>query len=178
VRAERIELSSLAWKAGILAIIRRPRAFKLYQILAYNRKRKGNLSYNQRQYTVFLNKFNNNFEDTPLHSSGYAEIARPKKIGSMAPQSFNQRLHIEKNRQAVGKYHHSMIANGHHRHANYQRTMDVVAPRADAVQPSTPPAGVNRRSSYRAPNRLIADIKPVARQNFSEPTGRSYNPYQ
>ena len=26
VRAERIELSSLAWKAGILAIIRRPRA--------------------------------------------------------------------------------------------------------------------------------------------------------
>ena len=31
VRAERIELSSFAWKADILAIIRRPRVTKLYQ---------------------------------------------------------------------------------------------------------------------------------------------------
>ena len=38
VRAARIELASLAWKAGILAIIRRPRALKLYQIVEYNKK--------------------------------------------------------------------------------------------------------------------------------------------
>ena len=29
VRAARIELASLAWKAGILAIIRRPRCFRI-----------------------------------------------------------------------------------------------------------------------------------------------------
>lgn len=37
VRAERIELSSLAWKAGILAIIRRPQTimYLLYQDYSY-----------------------------------------------------------------------------------------------------------------------------------------------
>ena len=127
---------------------------------------------------MFLNKFNNNFEDTPLHSSGYAEIAQPKKIGSMAPQSFSQRLNIEKNRQAVGKYHHSMLANGHHRHANYQRTMDVVSPRSDVGQSAAPHASSPRRSFNRTPSRLIADVKPIARQNFTEPTSRGYNPYK
>ena len=35
VRAERIELSSHAWKARILAIIRRPRVIRLYHILIH-----------------------------------------------------------------------------------------------------------------------------------------------
>ncbi len=125
---------------------------------------------------MFLNKFTNNLDNAPLHSSGYAEVARPNKIGSMAPQSFNQRMHVERNRQAVGKYHHSLIANGHHRSGHYQRSYAMPArPGAESTDASaTEPA----TSSYRRPERLIADVKPVTRQSFNEPTGRGYNPYQ
>lgn len=125
---------------------------------------------------MFTNKFNNNLDDTPLHSSGYAEIARPKKIGAMSPQSFNQRLHVERNRQAVGTYHHSMIATGHHRNGHYQRMDITPAMRPNSGEVSAPRSRPDA-PGFRSQNRLIADIKP-ARQNFSEPPSRGYNPYQ
>lgn len=126
---------------------------------------------------MFLNKFSNNLDDTPLHSSGYAEVARPNKIGSMSPQSFTQRLHIEKNRQSVGKYHHSMIASGHHRNTHYQRAITSTPARPDG-QSADPRANTTSQSTYRRPGRVMSDVKPIARQGFSEPTGRSYNPYK
>jgi hypothetical protein len=126
-----------------------------------------------------INRFANNIDQTPLHSSGYAEVARKNKIGAYSPQTFNQRLHMERNRTSVGGYHHSMLANGHHRSGQYQR-MDVTAspvrPGAEAVNPRGNQVDA---SAGRQPGRLISDVtRPMPRQNFSEPQTRGYNPYQ
>jgi hypothetical protein len=126
-----------------------------------------------------LNKFTNNLDDTPLHSSGYAEAANTGSFGSVTPQTFNQRMHVENNRTAVRGYRHSMIGHGHHRSSHYQR-VDIVNA---SSRPSSEPQSVHGDRSGSAPvrpaGRLIADVaRPAQRQNFVEPSTRGYNPYK
>ena len=51
--------------------------------------------------------------DSPLHSSGYAQIASGDRIGSTSSMSFEQRLQIERNRQVVGGYNRSAIGRSY-----------------------------------------------------------------
>jgi hypothetical protein len=125
-----------------------------------------------------LNKFTNNIDD-PLHTNGFAAAAkRSGGMGASGPQSFNKRLHIERNRSNVNRYHDSMIANGHHRERQQLRSSASPFDRPVEHEPAAPTA--MRGTPMRRPGgRLIADVvKPTPRQRFSEPTNRPYNPYQ
>ncbi|MDB5168482.1 MAG: hypothetical protein JWO55_740 [Candidatus Saccharibacteria bacterium] len=116
--------------------------------------------------------------DISLHSSGYAEAAKKSQMNVFSPQSFNQRLHIERNRQSVGRYHDSMLANGHHRNLHYQRANLEALPIRPEVN-STQRPDVEDRFSRRSVGGLISDVvKPANRPNFIEPSVRGYNPYK
>lgn len=181
MRAERIELSSLAWKAGILAIIRRPRVFKLYQIVAYNRKRYQEESSCIQQKYIMINKFTNNLDDDSLHSNGFAEVSANSSI-SGRPQTFNERMHIEKNRSTIRRYHESTMGRGHH-HSNPYARVDL-RPAGSSAEPNTPQqqSGATRPVRGQRPvrsNGLISDIKPMSSPSrFSEPPTRGFNPYK
>lgn len=54
--------------------------------------------------------FSHNQEETPLHSSGYAKVARGSSIGSISAQPFSQRITLERNRSTVHRYGDSMVS--------------------------------------------------------------------
>jgi len=116
-----------------------------------------------------LNKFTNNLDNTPLHSSGYAEVAAGGSMGSVSSQSFAQRRQIERNRRAIGGYHTSRVATAHHRSLQYSGT-DISQQRAEAAVDDV-------RPSYGA-IRSIARPEVAPRQRFTEPPARTYNPYK
>jgi hypothetical protein len=119
-----------------------------------------------------------NSNEISLHSNGYAEAAKKSQLGVFSPQSFNQRLHIERNRQSVGRYHDSMLANGHHRNLHYQRANVEVSPIRPEVGPTKRPEADNR-FGQRPSGGLISDVtKPSAGPSFIEPSARGYNPYK
>ena len=125
-----------------------------------------------------INKFTNSLDDTSLHSSGFADVASSSQIGARKPQTFNQRLGIERNRQSIGRYHDSMLANGHHRNMNYQRLGTTSSSsRTDSGSLGRPDS--TSRAGQRPGSGLISDVsRPVMRPNFTEPPARGYNPYQ
>jgi hypothetical protein len=116
-----------------------------------------------------LNKFTNNLDSTPLHSSGYAEVAAGGSMGSVSSQSFAQRRQIERNRRAIGGYHTSRVATAHHRSLQYS-SMDVAQQRPETAADDTRPGYGAMRSLPRPA------VSP--RQRFTEPPARSYNPYK
>ncbi|MDB5187226.1 MAG: hypothetical protein JWM07_698 [Candidatus Saccharibacteria bacterium] len=129
-----------------------------------------------------INKFTNDLDDASLHSNGFADVSRPiNPIGaSVSPQSFNQRLHIERNRKSVGGYHHSMLANGHHRTLHFQRDAGIPVPTRPGLSSEQP---VDPRTNTGMPARrtgpLISDVvKPTMRPSFREPPTRGFNPYK
>lgn len=101
--------------------------------------------------------------DTPLHSSGYAKVASGGTMGSASPQSFDQRIGIERNRRAVARYGHSMIGRGHMR--------EDVRPRLGTKDSLRQPGPIDT-SAARPP--LNTQAPPRA---FREPPSRGYNPY-
>jgi hypothetical protein len=62
-------------------------------------------------------------DSKPFHTSGYAVAANGNSIGSVSTVSFEKRLQIDQNRQKIGNYSRSAIAN------NYQlaRPRQVIA---------------------------------------------------
>jgi len=118
-----------------------------------------------------LNKFTNNLDNTPLHSSGYAEVAAGGSMGSVSSQSFAQRRQIERNRRAIGGYHTSRVATAHHRSLPYS-TSDISQQRTETGADGLP------RPGYSAPRPLARPQVSQPRQRFSEPPARSYNPYK
>jgi hypothetical protein len=119
-----------------------------------------------------------NPDEISLHSNRFAEAAKKSQLGVFSPQSFNQRLHIERNRQSVGRYHDSMLANGHHRSLHYQRGNVQVSPVRPGVDPTKHPQADNR-FGQRPSGGLIADVtKPSSGPSFIEPSARGYNPYK
>lgn len=96
----------------------------------------------------------------PFHSSGYAKVASGNRIGSVGVDSFSQRQNIEKNRQKIGMYRRSAIGNSY----GVARAKQYVRPdhTADANSGS-----LQQHNS----------ITPITPRRFTEPSGRSYNPY-
>ncbi|HET8884503.1 MAG TPA: hypothetical protein VFM68_03460 [Candidatus Saccharimonadales bacterium] len=129
---------------------------------------------------MYINKFIGDEESKPFHSTHYAEAAN-EGLGAASPQTFSQRTHIDRNRQSVRKYQHSILAHGHRRDSHYQRIDIVNTPvRPEPKLPTEdnePPSPIDRRHGTQTPTHSYA--KPVSqRQNFTEPPKRGYNPYQ
>ena len=124
-----------------------------------------------------INKFTNNLDDTPLHSSSYADVASVGGFGSVTPQTFSQRMHIENNRTSVGKYRNSMLGHGNHRNSHYQRVDIVNASTRPGVESNVAARGAT--TPLRPTGRAISDIAQAPpRRNFTEPSTRGYNPYK
>ena len=105
-----------------------------------------------------INKFVNPNEDRSMfHTSGYAEVAHGRSLGATSAESFQQRRHLERNRTSVRRYGDSMIAGGHMRNAS--RRQFTQTPRQ--ITPV-------RTTSLNISNRP---------NNFSNPSGRGYNPF-
>jgi hypothetical protein len=111
----------------------------------------GSTVYN-KTITMDINKFVNS-PDKPFHSSGYAEIANGGAIGSTSAESFRQRLGINRNRQAIRSYRDSHVAGGNN-------------------EPRAVQAEVHASSWQRTPG-----VQVPARPRFTEPSARTYNPY-
>jgi len=88
-------------------------------------------------------------DSTPLHSSELAGKGAP------APQSFTERRQLEKQRQTVGGYQQSLMANSYVQRGQVR-----------------PPV---RQSSLTTP--LPRQQAMPETQSFKEPPGRGYNPY-
>ncbi len=114
-----------------------------------------------------INKFANGSDMNDkafFHSSGYAEAAHGKNLGVGSPQTFNERHHMERNRQAVGRYRDSMVAGGPGEQEKESQIADARTYGRDKLQ-------VGPRQNYRG------SVVPSARPTFVEPPTRKYNPY-
>lgn len=114
-----------------------------------------------------INKFAHNLgsdDKAFFHSSGYAEAAHGNNFGVGSAQTFNERHHIERNRQAVGRYRDSMVAGGP---GEQERESQIATSRQygrDRLQ-------VEPRQNYRS------SVEASSRPRFVEPPTRKYNPY-
>lgn len=100
-----------------------------------------------------------NGTDVAFHSSVYAQEAQGDRLGSTSVGSFNERLHLERNRRSVRSYRESAIGAGtpskyHDDARSLHRGTIAPMPRQGGVTaPASKPGG------------------------FREPPSRSYNPY-
>jgi hypothetical protein len=100
-----------------------------------------------------------NGTDAVFHSNIYAQEAQGDRLGSTSAGSFNDRLHLERNRRSVRSYRESAIGAG----APSKYHADAHALRRGAIAP------MPRQSGAAAPT-----PKP---SGFREPPSRPYNPY-
>lgn len=124
-----------------------------------------------------MNRFLNNLDSTPLHSSGLAK-AGGEGLGATSPQSFNQRRAIDRNRTTIKRYHDSSVA----------RVIRAAETPADPLTQPPRPSAVRADRSQRATRagfnaaggtaRPSLGALPTATPRFSEPPARGYNPYQ
>ena len=98
-----------------------------------------------------------------FHSSGYAEAAHGRSIGAASTQSYRQRLYIERNRQHVNRYGHSMLGR--------PVSADVRAQGQQADE-------VSLRTRLNTGQSRPASTTGPRAGGFREPQGRNYNPYQ
>lgn len=100
-----------------------------------------------------------NGTDVAFHSSVYALEAQGNRLGSTSVGSFNDRLHLERNRRSVRSYRESAIGTG----APSKYHDDAHALRRGAIAPAPRQGG-------------SATVSPKA-NTFREPPSRPYNPY-
>ncbi len=110
---------------------------------------------------IDLNKYVVNAEPgKPLHTSGYAEVANAGHVGAASSSSFNDRQRTDRTRQSVGSYNRSIVGQAY----GVQRARTVAA-------------GNTNRTSLRPRTGLGTMPNTPSAGGFSEPSGRSYNPY-
>ena len=106
-----------------------------------------------------------------FHSNAYARVAHGDSLGSTDKQTFEQRLHVHRNRQNVRHYGDSLIGRGDMRQTSQMQTENPLrAEGGDSPRPGVNPRGIG------IPKR--PGNAPVApRPTFREPPSRGYNPY-
>ena len=167
VRAARIELASLAWKAGILAVIRRPRTLLSISNFA--------ILVSVRVIMADLNQFLNQdlTADDVLHSNGYGAVAGGGGAGGL---SMEQRRKLLNQPRVVGEYRYSRL--GRQASAIKARTADKKTSHAyDASSDSFDDnATFSNRKNNAIKDRSQIDTKSVERrQRFIEPPSRGHD---
>lgn len=125
------------------------------------------------------NRFSND-ACKPFHSHTYAEAENGSAMGSTSPETFNQRYHIDQNRQHIARYRDSAVARGGHLREELNRRLSgQPSVAADIpVQLDTP--------SRQAYNSVAAPAPKVPRpggplqvpkRGYTEPPARNYNPF-
>lgn len=118
----------------------------------------------------FVNK--NDPNEKIFHSNAYARVAHGDSLGSGDVQTFQQRLHVHRNRQNVRHYGDSLIGRGDMRETSQMQEENPLrmAGADDSRRPGINPRGIGvpRRS---APGGV------APRPSFREPPSRGYNPF-
>jgi hypothetical protein len=160
VRVEGIEPSSQVWKTCILTVVLHPRVSRAL--------------YNFSSIIKSMMKLGINFDaerDDVFHSHGYAKIAYGPNLGSASPKPGGGRAG-EGDIGAVGTYRYAGVPN--------RRSDDPTTKEAPAAEPA------NSRRTLHVKERAGKDkaafshrdpSEAPASRTFSEPPGRSYNPY-
>ena len=170
MRAARIELASFAWKADILAIIRRPQDSYDYSKICYTTKHNSN-------YMADLNQFLNQdlTAGDVAHSSGMGAVAGGGGAGGL---SMDQRRKLLNQPRVVSAYHYSRL--GRQGSASKARAADQEGTRVyDASSDSfNDKASSGNRQHGSIKNKRQIDTKSVERrQHFIEPTPRNYDKF-
>jgi hypothetical protein len=110
---------------------------------------------------------NKNQPDEPIfHSNAYARVAQGNSMGATDKQTFEERMHIHRNRQSVRRYGDSLIGRGNMKEV---ARGDIKNPLRSSERGQSTRQGFNRGVSRGA----IASPRP----SFKEPPTRGYNPY-
>lgn len=106
--------------------------------------------------------------DEPIfHSNAYARVAQGSSMGAVDKQTFEERMRIHRNRQAVRHYGDSLIGRGNMK--------DVT--RGDMSNPlRRSETGVSSRQRHNQ-NLPVRGRVAAPRPSFKEPPSRGYNPY-
>lgn len=94
----------------------------------------------------------------PFHSSGYARTAQGHRAGAAAPQSFGDRLRIERTRQVIGGYHQASVVHDRGVARSIHRQLGGATTHVD-------------------PGNARGTVPTQPRRVFSEPSTRQYNPF-
>ena len=120
----------------------------------------------------FVNK--NDPNEKIFHSNAYARVAHGDSLGSTDAQSFQQRLHVHRNRQNVRHYGDSLIGRGDMREVS-QMQEDNPLRASGGDEPRRP--GVNPRGIGIPQRPGGPSSAPAPRPSFREPPSRGYNPF-
>lgn len=132
-----------------------------------------------------MNKFLQNSDDTPLHSSGYAEAANGDTMGATSNQTFQQRSQIEQGRQHIRPYRDSMVATGDHLREELRHRLENPENGVDDGKGKHKHKYKFNRQAYNASGgtppvqeKPTSKQAPPTRKFFTEPDTKRYNPYQ
>ena len=115
-------------------------------------------------------------DDTPLHTSGYAEAANEKDMGATSNETFAQRQALEASRRVVAAYNKSLLGSGH-------MPRDIIARKkasaGDQSQVPQRPGSLSyldgKRQAMNSTKLNVPERPSTPR--FHEPPARGYNPY-
>ncbi len=101
------------------------------------------------------------------HTSGFAEVAdgETPSFGSVSPETFEQRKHVDRNRQHVAKFREAEIHRDYRKHR--QRPQFIQS----AHEPVKPDPQIAKRELSQQPV-----VRPAP--NYQEPHSRGFNPFR
>lgn len=110
-------------------------------------------------------------DNTPFHSSGFANAANGSRMGSTGGMPFEQRQRIDQERQIIRSYRHSSLGR------TDRPVPSAIPPTSQSAAAAESKAMVNVR--YGLPiKQADAPIRPMnAPRRFNEPPPRMYNPF-
>ena len=101
------------------------------------------------------------------HTSGFADAADggAPSFGASSPETFEQRKHVDRNRQHIAKFREAEIHRDYRKHHPLNRTIQpehehIVKPVIPASKPIRPTPDI---------------VRPAA--GYSEPQSRGFNPF-
>ncbi len=138
-------------------------------------------------------------DDHPVSHAAKSDDQGMLTVRPLRPQSYEQRRHIEKNREHIDPYHTAGVIHGYRHSAKDARSAQQ-AVRSVATGPMAPqristlaqtasartrkhggyhssPFARNQTGDAPAPNVPATGAPKVPKKSFSEPQTRKYNPY-
>ena len=126
-----------------------------------------------------LSRFNQP-DSGKIHSSGLAAAndGSAQALSAMRNETFSQRKAVEQNRQHIGSYRESTLAQTSQRPQSALRVAEVAPVSGAAATPrATSRIDIVKPSRQRM-NAQMVSRPSINRANFSEPHSRGFNPYR
>lgn len=125
-----------------------------------------------------LSRFNKP-DSSKIHSSGIAAAndGSARALGAMRNETFSQRRTVEQNRQHIGSYRESTLAQASQHPQSTLRTGESAPVSGSATTPRATSRIDIVKPSRQQMNAQMVSRPSISRANFSEPHARGFNPY-